>query len=346
MTPVASYVELPWIASEVGDCTVPTRLIDVSRVHPMGRVYSVAMTGGKLFVAMFAVVATWLCPASAIAAKITVGSFQAALNSGEVWLTGEIVTGDEARLDQALNGFPPTAAWIMVYLDSPGGDIATSMKIGRMIRRREAWTTARRCLSACLFAFVGGVNRIAFDISAKGQGLGVHRFYLAETPPSATRADIVKWRTDVKAKIAAFLMEMDVAPELLSYMEGTPPNQIKILSYDEMQRFGLVGSDPVWDEQQTARRAARFGLTSAEYRRREASSYERCRPPNAPAPTDEEFRNAGVCVAAMLYGLPKQEYLQRQVISDRVCGKYLTRGDNPRYADCSKAIMVDGKSAY
>ena len=129
-----------------------------------------------------------------------------------------------------------------------------------------------------------------------------------------------------------------------------PPERIKYLSDEDAERYGLVGTDPVYDEQQTARKAARYGTTSADYRRRDALSEQLCWPgghwPPPTGTTREELRDASHCKAAMLYGLSKSEYLRRREISDRVCEKHRVSGDLQPLLACLLAVMVDGKSTY
>lgn len=59
-------------------------------------------------------------------------------------------------------------------------------------------------------------------------------------------------------------------------MEGTPPEQMRMLKLDELHQFGLAHIDPVFDEKRVALRAAYFKITSAELRKREVAAEAHC----------------------------------------------------------------------
>ena len=78
----------------------------------------------------------------------------------------------------------------VVLLDSQGGYVIASMELGRVFRRIGAATVvANQCLSACVYAFMGGVKRVA----PRGALLGIHRMFaeksqgLFEPSPSRLR---------------------------------------------------------------------------------------------------------------------------------------------------------------
>ena len=74
----------------------------------------------------------------------------------------------------------------------------------------------------------------------------------------------------------AYLEDMHVSPELLDLMNSIPPDQIKVLSTAEQQRYGLTDVDPIFDERQTADAAHTLGITSEELRRRGALADQKC----------------------------------------------------------------------
>jgi len=97
-----------------------------------------------------------------------------------VLVEGIIDTGDAKRLEQLLReaasaGDKPLAVW----LESRGGDVDVSMQMGKIIRSHRATTFNGYCASACVYTFLGGMQRIAaFGEVAR---LNVHRPELAET---------------------------------------------------------------------------------------------------------------------------------------------------------------------
>ena len=92
-----------------------------------------------------------------------------------VMLSDVIVPGDAARLEQALAQIGNNP---LVYLDSRGGDVDEGMALGRMLRRHGAIVSYGYCASSCVFAFLGGVKRLAN--SRSGAYINVHRPQLAE----------------------------------------------------------------------------------------------------------------------------------------------------------------------
>lgn len=76
-------------------------------------------------------------------------------------LDGAIVRGDADRLSKAIDQLPSFEGgpWVILTLDSSGGDYAEALKVGRMIRDNGIATkvvNGQRCLAACAFLFLGG----------------------------------------------------------------------------------------------------------------------------------------------------------------------------------------------
>lgn len=85
---------------------------------------------------------------------------------------GGIGQGDAVRLGAALAAAKPVTE---VQFNSPGGLLEEGMNIGRLIRKNALATrvvTGTICMSACNFAFMGGVVRTV-ELGAK---FGVHMF--------------------------------------------------------------------------------------------------------------------------------------------------------------------------
>jgi hypothetical protein len=107
------------------------------------------------------------------------------LLAGEHWriyLSGEIARGDAERLVKLIADNRIPAATL--YFDSPGGNLLEGLALGRLVRKLGFWTDIGRrrgetnetaggiCLSACAYAYLGGVYRFHRDDSK----YGVHRF--------------------------------------------------------------------------------------------------------------------------------------------------------------------------
>ena len=99
-----------------------------------------------------------------------------------LFLDGPIVRGDAETLRGMLGANPEVKR---VSLDSPGGDLATGLALGKLIRERKLETVVeggmREAASAAAYAFMGGEIR-----TVKGtRGIGVHAF---STPSKEVRA--------------------------------------------------------------------------------------------------------------------------------------------------------------
>lgn len=107
-----------------------------------------------------------------------------------IYLDGPIARGDVDTL-RGMLGANPDATRISIH--SPGGDLATGLALGKLIRERKLETYVeggvREAASAAAYAFMGGETRIV-----KGtRGVGVHAFY---TPSSQVRSMIKQKSTD------------------------------------------------------------------------------------------------------------------------------------------------------
>jgi hypothetical protein len=131
-----------------------------------------------------------------------------------------------------------------VVLDSPGGTLGGGLLLGDAIRRAGFNTIAgfayqapngtRRvssCLSACVWAFAGGVNRFMF---ADGS-LGVHRFYGNGSVASAQ---------EVTAYINLYLDRMGVSRVVQDVASLTRSDQMTYLTVAEASRFQLAYITP------------------------------------------------------------------------------------------------------
>lgn len=144
----------------------------------------------------------------------------------------------------ATNGDP-----YLIVFNSPGGDLAAGIELGRMIRASGATTSIGKtqsmaddlasyeetspgvCASACAFAFMGGVERWVDDESL----LGVHQFY------SVTEEDI---RSEVVQRIVGLTLlhavDMGIDPAVIVAASGTSPENMYWFQEAELAEFNLT----------------------------------------------------------------------------------------------------------
>ncbi len=112
------------------------------------------------------------------AAIVTVTPERAGQHILFINVSGEIVSGDAERLQQALRQAAGKGQ-IAIMLDSRGGDVDVSMAMGQAIRAAGAVTYHGYCASACVYAFLGGVTRYLAPDDGVAM-LNIHRPEAAE----------------------------------------------------------------------------------------------------------------------------------------------------------------------
>lgn len=184
-----------------------------------------------------------------------------------ITVSGEIEAGDAARFQQFWTENAYDAFSFKVAFDSPGGNLAEGIEIGRFIRTQGVDTTIQKyparaplqsdwdysgvaeplsgagCYSACALAFMGGVNREVLE----GAEIGFHQFYggVDDLTASAVAASTQA----ISALIAGYLREMGGAPELFELMSVTPPHQMFIPRQDDLAILGVLPSTAFEDFQ-------------------------------------------------------------------------------------------------
>lgn len=163
-----------------------------------------------------------------------------------------------------------------VLLHSPGGVLKAGMELGLMFRklgmivfvgrfmdaqtlaeagvltqldstRSHAFSRSRdravtgTCVSACVYAFLGGAERIVPGPSR----LGVHRPYRDEDrytgSPSQDPSALVAWDLSAIERVQAdYVKAMGADPALINIERGVPSRTIKFLSAQELRRLRIT----------------------------------------------------------------------------------------------------------
>jgi hypothetical protein len=162
-----------------------------------------------------------------------------------VLATGEIDKGAARQFRDFVRKSGINAGSTVVF-DSPGGVVLESLALGRAIRdaglftaigRYDAakgeFTTGAQCLSACAYAFLGGVQR---DVATKAR-YGVHQFAAdPDLPQSVSASDAQA----LMGLISVYITRMTGRPELLALAATTPPTDAHWLSPRELRSCGVV----------------------------------------------------------------------------------------------------------
>jgi hypothetical protein len=262
-------------------------------------------------------------------------------NGYPMWITirGEIKEGDEKQFAGLLG----SQGWVNVQLDSSGGDPETAMKIGALIRHVDGWVSAKKCYSSCVLIFAGGVYRSGHP--EKGPIVGVHRLYFSRLKSGLTGEQVkLLYETTLK-HIRAYLAEMNVAPEFVSFMQSFEPSEIHILSQRELTTYGLGKNDPLYEERYIAGRADAMGISSLELRSRIAAVGRLC---NGNWRGYSEYLE---CEGVNLYGISIAQFQRRHAELSQQCPLQSCMkldkahiGPSNKMARCEESFMATGKA--
>jgi len=141
----------------------------------------------------------------------------------------------------------------VVFLNSQGGYVVASMELGHIFRRIGAATVVARvggsagrgrfltasCLSACVYAFMGGRKRVA----PPGSVLGIHRMF-ANQEHTNFFGDSKTERIYDNGSMAVMLMNyssrMGISRDLIRSAEHISSQSIHLITPGEMARWNLA----------------------------------------------------------------------------------------------------------
>ena len=208
-------------------------------------------------------------PSDTAYSRVSAGGATAPAEEVRVMLSGPITRADvddaEVMASLIKNGQQKIAG-NSVWLASDGGDIDAAMDLGRLLRRIGLFTFIGkddRCLSACLFVFMGGERR-----SVSGR-LGIHRPFLPFTQDVPDRQ--VRFR-HLQKILSNYIEELDFPASLYEAVMGVPPESMKILDRAELKRFYLEGISPSSEDSADAAAARRLDIPMFDYLQRKAKS--------------------------------------------------------------------------
>lgn len=157
-----------------------------------------------------------------------------------IGISGQIAVGDADRFARWLDETRPQAT--RVSLDSSGGSVADALAIGRTIRAAGYDTAVEDgavCLSACPYLLAGGVRRSA----SRGAAIGVHQHYFGKNtmlPAFMAVSDVQR----AQASVMDYLDEMGIDLRLMSHALRTSPEDINILSAQQLRDLRLISELP------------------------------------------------------------------------------------------------------
>lgn len=194
-----------------------------------------------------------------------------------ILISGNIKKGDFVAVQSLAK--PNTR--LFVQLNSQGGEVDEAIRIGRLIREKEATVFVQEkntCVSACVFILAGGVQR-----SVAGK-VGIHRPYL-EIDMAKTDAEQKYNYAKIEADIKSYLKEVNIPSSLYDQMLRISPDRVRYLNATELQDTGLGEDDPYYREALDSRLAESQGLTKRQWIAVQASCLK-----NGPNPNYESCK--------------------------------------------------------
>jgi hypothetical protein len=95
------------------------------------------------------------------------------------------------------------------------------------------------CLSACTFAFLGGIDRfIPYDITNGRTRFGLHRCFAAT--PTVNSQDAMQIGQIRTAQILQYVTAMGADPNLIQEMIKAGPGQMDLMSEDQLVALHVV----------------------------------------------------------------------------------------------------------
>lgn len=145
----------------------------------------------------------------------------------------------------------------VVFMHSPGGSVVGAIKLGTVFRKvgsavvvaraqagqgigADASFTSARCLSACVYALMGGKKRVIPPASQ----LGVHRtlsFQFSGKDPAGSDPGYQRIKTPqaIIAALNAYTRSMGVSTALIDAAQSTPNETIRVLTRQELAKWRI-----------------------------------------------------------------------------------------------------------
>lgn len=237
-------------------------------------------------------------------------------------ITGEIKQGDDLVFAKLANG----AKQVFLNLYSEGGDVDAAIGIGLVVRKHNGIVSTGKCYSSCVLIVAGGVMRDGFP-GFDDPVIGVHRIFFSKLQPGLTSSQIKTLYDAQLNRIQRYLAKMNVAPELLSFMQSIEPSDMHIMTHKELNRYGLGPTDVIYEERMIAEMAELLGISSIEYRRRVQRGRDECE--------DSD------CTEPIRYGTSIDIYQQRIPQVMKLCLHYTDQTQQHR---CFVHFMATGRA--
>jgi len=138
-----------------------------------------------------------------------------------------------------------------LWLDSPGGLITEGLKIGNIIAEKgmgAVVTVSGHCYSSCVFVYAAAKERLNFG------EVGIHRPFAEEiSTDSLSYPEYLEKYENLTPILKRYFSKYGVSPAIVDAMNIIPSDDIKILSQEERDSYGLGSTNIAAKEYEKAR---------------------------------------------------------------------------------------------
>ena len=180
---------------------------------------------------------------------------------------GEIIEGDQHRLDQALAAVPAGQTVLSLAIDSPGGSVMEGETMSRTIHSRGLKVVIpsnSKCVSACFLLFAASPHRLA----AADALIGVHS---ANEGGQETGNSLA-----ITTLMARRASELGIPSAIIGKMVQTTPGRVEWLTHEDLLSMDVV----VFNGDAVSASRAADGATASIH----PAAPEAARPPVLPGP--------------------------------------------------------------
>lgn len=160
-----------------------------------------------------------------------------------------------------------------VVLNSPGGNSFAAMRIGKFVREKKLNTyvaSNANCASACVYVLIGGVVRMAYG------RIAVHRTSFTDEYPIDK---LEKALREADKKSVAHVEAMGISILLTDAILNTPNWAVRQLDDRERSKWGVHGTDRVYEEMWFRKTAFETKLTLDEVIKQFDENSSACKTP-------------------------------------------------------------------
>lgn len=162
----------------------------------------------------------------ALAANVYVVPDTSVANVTFIAVEGDFTSGDEQQFAQIAIQHPNA----VVMFNSPGGNLAAGIEIGKAIRLKGYWTyvpAGLTCASVCALAWLGGVQRFMEPTSK----IGFHAAYNSDNGQTSGSANAI---------VGSYLTQLGMSEQSIFYVTDAAPEGMTWMTYEDATKMGIA----------------------------------------------------------------------------------------------------------